>query len=407
MRRWGTAVAWAALITTAVTVVVFLSVPRGDASGEAVAPPGSTAPTGPLPDPGTSPTAGPQPQGEPSSSALWDPLVQIPGDLDPADLPLRRVEQAAFLATVYGDAEQRSVIALDATTGDWVRADVPWLETWGLLLSPDGREVARTVFTAPFSITIVVTQLASGQSRTVPFQLHGDDDACVIDAITWAPDGTHLGVVSGCVTYIPGPSPDDPWFAGGAETWVDEIDLATGTSRMIEHRPDTYPLENSPSYSPDGRFFAYGLDTGAQPDGVVDHEEEWESLRVVQLDGTAAYEWDLLHVVNGDPWADSRTILAWDDELDPGSADAFRLVDATTGGSTSLGLAHLTNTNGFVAGRLLIQPTMLRGEPSSCEVALCLADVATGRTAPWLVLPEGYDVRFVSPARGLTAQASS
>jgi hypothetical protein len=178
------------------------------------------------------------------------------------------------------------------------------------------------------------------------------------------------------------------------DTWVHEVDLATGGARVVEHVQESAPLENNLAYSPDGRFLVYGIGYGP----LEGEDEEWETLRVTQVDGSGAVqERFMTHIVRGDPWVDARTVLGWDDAVEFGSPDLHVLLDAPTGRTTPLGVANLANVRGFVGGLLAADDGPW--SPATATVALAVVDLGTGEARPWLAVPDGFELGEVSVAR--------
>ncbi len=314
-----------------------------------------------------------------------------------------------FLASATYGTSQGATLARDANTGEWVRADLVTTKlSLAASLSPDGRSILRLGFPSGIGATpeVQVVTLASGSVRTLPSPRHGAERVCTIDGAAWAPDSTHVGIVSGCDIDVPGQTPADPWVPGEFGTWVDEVDLASGTSRTIEVRADSSPGESCPSYSADGSGFAYGINNGVQPQWETG-ADTWPAVRAIALDGTTANEWAGMHVVHGDPWRDENTLLVWDEGAAAGSGDDHQLLDARSCASTSLGIPRLLNTQGFIAGGLLVDTTRWTDPPVPRSVALCLADVSSGQVSPWLTLPGVGQVVHGSAARSLLRPPSS
>jgi hypothetical protein len=313
------------------------------------------------------------------------------GTLDPATLPVRSVERALFVTEVFG-VDGAGLLAVDAATGEWVVPDLVWdVVSQPLHLSPDGRTLLRTQWDQGGGVRVELVELGTGATREVDVPLPPD---CSLDSVTWAPDGRHLGAVSGCSeaqVY-----PEEPTY----RTLVQEIDLSTGTAHVVEVVPDAGPSETYPSYSPDGRFLAYGIGRAIEDD----EEEAWASVRVTPVQGGKAHEWEHTHLVYGDPWRDATTVLAWDEWASTTGPDSHVLLSAETGTQEPYGIDRLTNLSGFVTGTLLAQQTDWVDEPIPCTVALCTVDLRTGAVAPWLTLPEGTRTGFVSPARTLLAE---
>lgn len=310
-------------------------------------------------------------------------LRVVGGSMDPATVPVRSVDQALFVAQVAG-GDGSGLLVVDAATGDWVRSDLELTTDGPLLLSPDGRSLARTGLTPSYDVTVETVELGTGAVHQVAVP---EAPECRVDAVAWSPDGRHLGVVSVCAT--PNVYPQDPTYA----TVVQEVDLATGKAHEIERVAGRTPSETYPSYSPDGRLLAYGISGGTE----LEDGESWGAVRVTPVHGGTAREWNDVHVVYGDPWRDSTTLLVWDELADVLGPDSHVLLATSTGGRTPYGIDQLTNLDGFVAGTLLAE------EASPCPVTLCSADLATGVVVPWLTLPTGMQVLSVSPARSLLA----
>lgn len=351
------------------------------------------------PTPRAAPTAGPTTAAPTALGAdveLAADIVLAETYLDPAALPLRTVETAALVAVAgVATSPETMLLAVDATTGAWVRVDAPgpWYPV-PLALSPDGRALLRSRAEPLEPVGIDVVQLGTGVVRELPMPVppgrHPDD--CWHRDVTWAPLGGRVGVVTGCAVDVPGQEwPQDV----GMETWVHEVDVATGAARVIEHVPNSGPSETYPAYSPDGRFLAYGI--GYAPED--DDDQGWATLRVIAVDGSSAHEAHALHMVYGDPWLDDTTLVVWD-ELSA-AEDAYLLVDAPSGTSEPLGLERLLDLAGFVGGRLVIARTPWVEEPIPCPGLLCTADTTTGAVRPWITMPEGAGIAFIAPARAV------
>ena len=369
---------------TALLVVGLRSGHAGDVAHQAPEP----AMPAPRARPASTPTAAPP--------ALLDAdLVLAQTHLDPAALPLRTVETAALVA-VGGDgmSPESLLLAIDAATGEWVRLDAPgpWYPA-PLALSPDGRALLRPRVEPLEPVGVDVVELGTGAVRELPMPVpdgrHPDD--CWHRDVTWAPRGGRVGVVTGCVVDTPATWPQD----AGMETWVHEVDVATGAARVVEHVPDSGPVEAYPAYSPDGRFLAYGIGYGPEDADDVG----WTTLRVIAVDGSAAHEAHALHMVYGDPWLDDSTLVVWD-ELSA-AEDTYLLVDAVSGATEPLGIERLFNLAGFVGGRLVVDRTPWIEEPIPCPGVLCVGDTTTGEVRPWITTPEGAGIAFIAPARAV------
>ncbi|PVU82989.1 hypothetical protein DDP54_08210 [Cellulomonas sp. WB94] len=314
-------------------------------------------------------------------------LRLVGGSIDPATVPVRSVDQALFVAEVIG-GEGSGLLVVDAATGEWARSDLVSTMDGPLLLSPDGRSLVRAVW-SPSSgeVGVETVELGTGTVHQVAVPEPPD---CSVDAVAWAPDGRHLGVVSVCATPNVYPKdPKDPTYA----TVVQEVELATGRTFDIERVPGRTPSETYPSYSPDGRLFAYGISGGTE----FEDGESWGAVRVTPVHGGDAHDWDDVHLVYGDPWRDATTLLVWDELADVLGPDSHALLDTTTSTRSPYGIDQLTNLDGFVAGTLLAE------QADPCPVTLCSVDLSTGAVAPWLTLPTGMQVVSVSAARSLLA----
>lgn len=380
--------AGAAVLVAAVASAGLLS-PRDEPARLPISRAGTAEAPTPTPSP-VAPAATPTP--------LSADRVLATTHLDPGALPVRTIESAALVVQVYdGASSQPLLVAVDAATAEWVRLDLPGPWHPGIVsLSPDGRALlrARVEPLAPPGYDVI--ELATAAVRDVPMPLppgHAAEDCWHRDA-AWSPGGSRVGVVTGCLLDRPGHAwPDDV----GMDTWVHEVDVLTGAVTVVEHVPDSGPVEAYPAYSPDGRFLAYGIGYGP-----VDGEDEgWETLRIIEVGGTLVHESHAVHMVYGDPWQDADTLLAWDEF---GVAEDSHLVfDAPSGTSTPLGIERLFNAAGYVGGHLVIDTTPWVEAPIPCEVALCVVDPATGAARPWLTTSEGAGLVYssLSPARDL------
>lgn len=102
-------------------------------------------------------------------------------------------------------------------------------------VSPDGRRVAYAVATS-HGFQIAVLDLATGEERQVT---RVDGGAC---RPAWAPDGRRLAYVR---------------MQGDEPSWLEEIDIADGTSRTLV---DARPLWSYyPAYAPDGTTVAFAV----------------------------------------------------------------------------------------------------------------------------------------------------
>jgi|GEM_PF-1681996 len=317
---------------------------------------------------------------------------QVPGGpQDPTALPARRVDQALLAASLYDLDGTTSLVVVDAADGAWVRSDVPVSPAVPLQLAPDGRSFLQSSWETDEGHSVVeVVELGTGTVRPVPLGLSQD---CLVDAVAWAPDSVHLAVVSVCSAPQVYPVEPTVW------TLVEEVEVATGAARLVERVLDAVPVETYPSYSPDGRLLAYGI---VHPAPRADEDDEWVSVRVVGTHGDGdPHEWPMTHVVYGDPWRDDTTLLAWDKAASVTGPDSHVLLSATDGSAVPYGIEGLANLDGFVGGRLLAEQWDAVGTAPACAAALCAVDLDTHAVEPWLTLPAGLRVQFVSPARAL------
>lgn len=353
----------------------------------------------PAPSPDVAPATGPTPAPEPHPTPAPLPADEVLAEtyLDPAALPVRSVEGAAIVALAADRTSPEAyLIALDAATAEWVRLDLPG--SWPpspLILSSDGRALLRARVVALTPTGYDVVELGTGAVRELPMPVPPGYDAadCWHRDVAWAPLGGRVGVLTGCAH--PQVAADGRVDHDGIDTWVHEVDLATGAARVVEHVPDSAPLEAYPAYSPDGRFLAYGIGYGAREG----EDEAWETLRIVEVSGSVVHESHAVHMVYGDPWRDAETLVAWDEFAD--SDDTHLLFDAPSGTSTPVAVERLWNVHGFVGGDLVLEHTPWVDAPVPCPVALCLADLDTGEVRPWLTMPEGAAIVFLAPARDL------
>ena len=347
--------------------------------------------------PSTTPPTGVARVVEPSPAASTvepNTLDAIPsGTLDPAALPERTIDRALLVVSTWdATPESMTLLGVDAATEEWVRVVVPGRSATTLdlgstlALAPDGRSLLVSSWEEGAEFEIV--SLATGAARPVSPQLTDED--CQADAAAWAPDGQHLGIVVSCATYT-----DPETLLSDLASWVIEVDMRTGAQRTLDHVIGYGPYETYPSYSPDGRYVAYGV----WKEG--DDEDASGGIRTVDTTTGRGHVWPDSHMTYGDPWQDARTLVGWDLLPDPGSGAEYTLIDAATETSAPLGMAGLFNLNGHVAGHLVIDRTPWVDGEIPCAVTYCLTDPDSRETSPWLETPGSVQLGFLSPARSL------
>lgn len=331
-----------------------------------------------------SPTPGARPRPAGPAPALDADRVLARVEVDPAALPVRGVDSAAVVVVVQDDAVGIHHIALDATTGEWVRLDPATITGSVLDVSPDGRWAALRAYDATAGVSDQVVELATGTVRAATSVVPPDQDPsdCYTWPAAWAPGGGRSAAVTQCRHL-----PSDPRQAAYQETWLHEIDLATGATRLLEYLPGVSTSAPGASYSPDGKLLAYVVEV---PDAAG---QTLMVLRIVALDGSATRPLVAVHPVHGDPWLDAHTLVAWS-----ATEDVDVLVDAATGTTTPLGVADTMEHRGTVGGRLVLGA---RGGPMACGAAACVVDPVAATSQPWLTLPGNGQVLVVMPARAV------
>ncbi|HYD11082.1 MAG TPA: hypothetical protein VEA78_13355, partial [Acidimicrobiales bacterium] len=158
--------------------------------------------------------------------------------LDPAALPVRRPDRAAVVVQAYDSTGDIALLAFDADEAEWVRVELPGRSRLGQIrLSPDGRAILRPVDRPSAPGAIEVVDLATGVTRPVPVPVPQGRVAedCWGDA-AWASSG-RVGIVSGCLVPTTATGAGPAYV--GMDTWVHEVDLATGGARVVEHVADS------------------------------------------------------------------------------------------------------------------------------------------------------------------------
>lgn len=309
------------------------------------------------------------------------------GRLEPAAFPQRRIERALLVAGAAEGTSDRdaTILAVDAATGEWVHAAVPGMPVFvPPQLSPDGRSLV--VLSWDLETAIAVVRLADGAARRLPVTPTPDGE-CRTDGVAWTADSQKVVVVSGCATFG-----RETMEVTDHHTWVVEIDVATGATRVVEHLLGGYPTEAYPTVSPDGRTVVYGVGMEAGSEGSLG------GIRAVDVGTGESRYWPDVHLGYGDPWRDDRTVLAWD-QSDDATGDDYVLLDTRSGSTTPLGIASLVNLSGYVAGQLVVDQTPWLDRPPPCAVSYCLADPGTLEITPWLDLPGSVGLGMLSPAR--------
>ncbi len=300
----------------------------------------------------------------------------VPGELDPARLPTRRIDRAAVLVPVVEGGEP-TWIALDADTGTWVVPELGGLEhTLVLDLSPDGTRVAYAQFQYLAPMKVFVRDLGTGRTSEVRYPI-GDD--CRLDGQAWAPDGARLGLVIGCVNLNEVHA--QPNLAVRYWGRAIEVDLTSGEVTTVDELVDAAPCEAYPAYSPDGHLLAYGVSTP-----TTDIESPGCGVRVVDLATRDAHEWPDMHMTYGDPWQSADRVAVWS-ESPTVETDQTLLLDGGTGETVQFGPSWLIAEDGFLAGSALV--TMTWDAQHSCPATMCTFDADTQTLRPWLTLPEG------------------
>lgn len=345
---------------------------------------GATVITTSAPVPHAAPTVGTRTAGP---VPTLDPDRVLAGvALDPAVLPVRGVDNAAVIVLVQDDAVALHEIALDATTGEWVRLDPATAVAGSLLdVSPDGRSASRPAVDLSGGVIDGIVDLATGASHPSPEIVPPgqDPDYCHTWPVTWAPSGARVATVTWCVQR----PPLDPAQPREQGVWLHEVDIASGAARLVEELPGASTHTPQAHYSPDGRLLAYVVEFPGEEGAVR------MVLRIVALDGSGARTLEAVHPLGGDPWLDDGSLVAWD-----ASVGVDVLVDAAAGTTTPLGLASFLEHAGTVGGRIVLTT---RGGPMACGAAACVVDPETGGSEPWITLPGNGMVLTVLPARGV------
>lgn len=328
------------------------------------------------------PTVSARPAGPVPTRGADQVLAEV--TIDPAALPVGGVDNAAVVVVVQDDAVAVHHIALDATTGEWARLDPATVGSSLLEISPDGRSASRRAVGPAGDVVDEIVDLATGTVRAAPVIVPSgqDPDYCYTWPVAWAPNGGRAATVTRCSQ-----PPLEPAQTGQQGTWLHEVDLATGAARLLEDVPGASTSAPGPSYSPDGRFLAYVVEVPSGAGGVR------MVLRIVALDGSATRTLDAVHPVHGDPWLSAAALVAWD-----ATSGVDVVVDAASGTTSPLGLAHTMEHVGAVGGRIVLTTV---GGPMACGAAACVVDPVTAESDPWMTLPGHGQVLAVLPARAV------
>ena len=395
-------VALAFVLCAAVAALVVVLAPRlapvagGPVSGgspptdaEGVPAPAAT-PDPATPTPAVSMLATPVATELPPAPTRLDPLPLLPpGEVDPEQVPERRVERATLVVeTIAPDGGESVVLAVDWDSGEWVRLRArDAAMTTSTLLSPDGRSLLQYRFEVGTQPWMDVVALATGEQQRIDLGAPWSGEDCWLDQGAWAPDSRHVVATLGC----------------SAGAVLLEVDLAEGTVHQVELVADGYPLENSPSYSPDGRYILWVVEDGREPEwGDPLDDDRWQSVRLVDRTTGTVRVVDGVHPTYGDPWLDGSTVLLWDDwETYPEAFEDDRLgylwLDARDG-SIEAAVPYIGNSAGFVGTGLLVDGLSSVAD-APCDADLCIADPTTTDGSPWLRIAEPWVAGPISVAR--------
>ena len=392
-------VALAFVLCTAIAALVVVLVPRPAPVADAPTSGRTDAAEAPSPsathDQAT-PTPAPSMLATPVATDLLpvptrlDPLTVLPpGEVDPEQLPERRVERAALvLEAIAPEDRGPALLAVDWDSGEWVRLPEP--DAYGsssARLSPDGRSLLRYRFEAGTQPWLDLVTLGTGEQRRIDLGARWSGTDCWADQRAWAPDSRHIAATVDC---------------GGGAVLL-EVDLVDGAVRQVEHVAGGYLLENFPSYSPDGRYILWAVEDGREPEwGDPLDDDRWQSVRLVDRTTGTVRVVDGVHPTYGDPWLDGSTVLLWDDwETYPEAFEDGRLgyvwLDAQDG-SIEAAVPYIGNSAGFVGTGLLVDGLSSVAD-APCDADLCIADPTTADGAPWLRIAEPWAAGTISVAR--------
>ena len=195
----------------------------------------------------------------------------------------------------------------------------------------------------------------------------------------------HVVLVIGCATFG-----RETIEVTDMNTWVLEVDVATGASRTIEHLIGGFPSEAYPTVSPDGRTVVYGVGMES------DDETSLGGIRA-SISGPARHATRLIST-SRTATRGGTTPRSWRG-TSPGRRRRTTTSSSTpaSGTTSPLGISSLFGVSGYVGGRLAVERTPWLDRTPPCAVTYCLADPESLAISPWLELPENSQARSAQP----------